>query len=66
VPRRLLPICLLTHAHLSVCIAARLPAQVLLQTSQGDMVIDLHTELAPVACKNFLKLCKCAHQSGAR
>lgn len=34
----------------------------LLQTSQGDIVIDLHTELAPQACKNFLKLCKCAAQ----
>lgn len=33
-------------------------SQVLLQTSQGDLVIDLHTELAPTACKNFLKLCK--------
>jgi peptidyl-prolyl cis-trans isomerase-like 4 len=32
---------------------------VLLQTSQGDLVVDLHTGLAPLACKNFLKLCKC-------
>ena len=32
---------------------------VLLQTSQGDMVVDLLTDLAPTACKNFLKLCKC-------
>ncbi len=39
---------------------ARAAAQVLLQTSQGDIVIDLHAELAPVACKNFVKLCKCA------
>ncbi|GJQ13467.1 hypothetical protein GpartN1_g5258.t1 [Galdieria partita] len=31
---------------------------VLLQTSKGDIVIDLFTELAPLACKNFLKLCK--------
>jgi peptidyl-prolyl cis-trans isomerase-like 4 len=32
---------------------------VLLQTSQGDLVVDLYTDLAPNACKNFLKLCKC-------
>ena len=31
---------------------------VLLETSQGDIVIDLHTELCPIACKNFIKLCK--------
>ena len=31
---------------------------VLLETSKGDIVIDLHTELCPVACKNFIKLCK--------
>src|SRR4051812_28934151 len=31
---------------------------VLLETSVGDLVIDLHTDLAPKACKNFLKLCK--------
>ena len=31
---------------------------VLIETSRGDIVIDLHTELCPVACKNFLKLCK--------
>jgi len=31
---------------------------VLIQTSKGDIVIDLFTELAPLACKNFLKLCK--------
>lgn len=33
--------------------------QVMLQTSQGDIIIDLHVDLAPNACKNFLKLCKC-------
>ncbi|SPO27624.1 related to Multidomain cyclophilin type peptidyl-prolyl cis-trans isomerase [Ustilago trichophora] len=30
---------------------------VLLETSLGDIVIDLHTELAPRSCINFLKLC---------
>lgn len=30
---------------------------VLLETSLGDIVIDLHTELAPRSCTNFLKLC---------
>ena len=39
--------------------------QVLLQTSQGDVVIDLHVELAPKACKNFLKLCKCVRRRRA-
>ena len=31
---------------------------VLLETSKGDIVIDLLCEDAPVAAKNFLKLCK--------
>ena len=31
---------------------------VLLETSLGDLVIDLETELCPNTCKNFLKLCK--------
>ena len=31
---------------------------VLIETSKGDIVIDLFTELCPTACKNFLKLCK--------
>ena len=31
---------------------------VLLETSLGDIVIDLLTERCPLACKNFLKLCK--------
>mmetsp|Transcript_29858 Transcript_29858/g.48626 ORF Transcript_29858/g.48626 Transcript_29858/m.48626 type:complete len:476 (-) Transcript_29858:678-2105(-) len=30
---------------------------VVLETSLGDIVIDLHTEEAPNACLNFLKLC---------
>jgi cyclophilin family peptidyl-prolyl cis-trans isomerase len=33
---------------------------VLLDTSKGQLVIDLYTEDCPTACKNFLKLCKCA------
>jgi cyclophilin family peptidyl-prolyl cis-trans isomerase len=31
---------------------------VLLETSKGDVVIDLLVEECPVTCKNFLKLCK--------
>ena len=31
---------------------------VLLETSKGDIIIDLHCEDCPIACKNFLKLCK--------
>lgn len=31
---------------------------VLLETSKGDLVIDLHTDQAPVSSTNFLKLCK--------
>ena len=31
---------------------------VLVETSKGDIVIDLFTDLCPTACKNFLKLCK--------
>ncbi|KAI0797182.1 cyclophilin-like domain-containing protein [Abortiporus biennis] len=31
---------------------------VLLETSLGDIVIDLETELCPKTCENFLKLCK--------
>lgn len=31
---------------------------VLLETSKGDLVIDLHYQQAPQACVNFLKLCK--------
>ena len=31
---------------------------VLLETSRGDIVVDLLVDDAPVACKNFLKLCK--------
>ncbi|KAE9407149.1 cyclophilin-like protein [Gymnopus androsaceus JB14] len=31
---------------------------VLLETSLGDLVIDLETETCPKTCENFLKLCK--------
>lgn len=31
---------------------------VLLETSLGDLTIDLLTDVAPQACENFLKLCK--------
>ena len=31
---------------------------ILLETSLGDIVIDLYTSEAPKACINFLKLCK--------
>ena len=34
----------------------------LLQTSQGEITIDLHVDLAPRTCKNFLKLCKRARR----
>lgn len=33
---------------------------VLLETSKGDMVLDLFVDECPTACKNFLKLAKCA------
>ena len=31
---------------------------VILETSLGEIVIDLFVEDAPEACKNFIKLCK--------
>lgn len=31
---------------------------VLLETSVGDIVIDLDTDSCPKTCENFLKLCK--------
>ena len=36
---------------------------VLLETSRGDLVVDLFTEECPHACLNFLKLCKCVCQA---
>jgi peptidyl-prolyl cis-trans isomerase-like 4 len=35
---------------------------VLLETSKGDLVIDLFTDACPITTKNFLKLCKCVAQ----
>jgi peptidyl-prolyl cis-trans isomerase-like 4 len=31
---------------------------VLLETTLGDIAIDLFYEKCPLACKNFIKLCK--------
>ena len=31
---------------------------VLIETSLGDLVIDLEVEACPITCANFLKLCK--------
>ncbi len=31
---------------------------VLLETSKGDMVVDLYVDDCPKTAKNFLKLCK--------
>ena len=36
---------------------------VLLETSKGDLVIDLFAEECPLATRNFLKLCKYAISS---
>ena len=38
--------------------AAHATMSVLIETSRGDIVIDLYVDACPVACKNFLKLCK--------
>ena len=46
-----------THAHAPVVFDHHTMA-VLLATSTGDIVIDLHVDDAPVACRNFLKLAK--------
>ncbi|XXQ37971.1 Peptidyl-prolyl cis-trans isomerase [Plasmodiophora brassicae] len=37
---------------------------VLLETSLGDIVIDLHADDCPATCKNFLKLCKVKYYNG--
>ncbi|OWM86056.1 hypothetical protein CDL15_Pgr027282 [Punica granatum] len=37
---------------------------VLLVTSLGDLVVDLHTDKCPLTCKNFLKLCKIKYYNG--
>ncbi|KAK1387897.1 Peptidyl-prolyl cis-trans isomerase [Heracleum sosnowskyi] len=37
---------------------------VLIVTSLGDIVVDLHTDRCPLTCKNFLKLCKIKYYNG--
>ncbi|CAJ1978395.1 unnamed protein product [Sphenostylis stenocarpa] len=37
---------------------------VLIVTSLGDLVVDLHTNKCPLTCKNFLKLCKIKYYNG--
>lgn len=37
---------------------------VLVVTSLGDIVVDLHTDRCPLTCKNFLKLCKMKYYNG--
>ncbi|CAN6989684.1 unnamed protein product [Brassica oleracea var. botrytis] len=37
---------------------------VLIVTSLGDIVIDLHSTKCPLTCKNFLKLCKIKYYNG--
>lgn len=32
---------------------------VILETSKGDIIVDLFCDDCPIAAKNFLKLCKC-------
>ena len=38
---------------------------VLVETSLGDVVIDLHVERSPAAASNFLKLCKIKYYNHA-
>nr|GEX94261.1 peptidyl-prolyl cis-trans isomerase CYP59 [Tanacetum cinerariifolium] len=37
---------------------------VMLVTSVGEIVIDLHTDRCPLTCENFLKLCKTKYYNG--
>ena len=39
---------------------------VMLETSLGDVVIDLFWQKCPQACLNFIKLCKIKFYNGAR
>src|SRR5690349_18025041 len=41
-----------------------LSMSVLLNTSAGDLVIDLYVDDCPLSCKNFLKLCKFKYYNG--
>lgn len=38
---------------------------ILLETSLGDIVIDLNTEKCPLASKNFIKQCKMKYYNNA-
>lgn len=38
---------------------------VFLETSLGDIVIDLYTDKCPISCKNFIKLCKMKYYNNA-
>ena len=42
----------------------KLKMSVVLETSVGDIVIDLYYKTAPLAAKNFLKLCKMKFYNG--
>jgi hypothetical protein len=37
---------------------------VMLETSVGDVIIDLYTDKCPNTTRNFLKLCKCKYYNG--
>jgi len=37
---------------------------VMLETSVGDIIIDLYTDKCPNTTRNFLKLCKCKYYNG--
>jgi cyclophilin family peptidyl-prolyl cis-trans isomerase len=45
------------------CCDRPVPMSVLLETSLGEIVIDLLVDDAPIACLNFLKLCKIKYYS---
>lgn len=48
-------------ARLRLRLGAQCTMAVLLETSKGDMVVDLFTDDCPLASRNFLKLCKCGY-----
>jgi hypothetical protein len=41
-------------------LCAAITMSVYIETSIGDVVVDLYTDECPLATKNFIKLCKCA------
>ena len=55
-PTALLSTVLRTRAHITHFPVNEM--SVLLETSLGDIVIDLEVEACPKTCENFLKLCK--------